>query len=391
MINVLARALDIAKELIAIPGYSELPEKESLVARKLCDILVANGVDAEMVEAAPGRYNVVAVYKGTGEGKNLLLCTHLDTVPAYEMPNAFVPEVRDGRLYGRGAVDVKDILGAMATVMITLAKEKPVLAGDVIFLGVADEESGSIGMRGAVSDPRVCSADFAVIGEPTELHVGVAHKGVEWFEAVFHGKATHGGTPEKGINAVYHATAVVDHMMRNLIPLLDARTHPLLGRATMNVGYFHGGTRPTIVPEECTVRWDRRILPSEPYEMVKEEFRRQLETVKQSMPQMDYEYRTILGDSDRRFPPLSTEPNDAAVVCAMDVVRRVTGQEPAIVGLPFWTDAALFPDHCGGPAIVLGPGNIAQAHSNCEYVPLNELEAAVRIYYELALAYCGKA
>ncbi|MEA4998977.1 MAG: M20 family metallopeptidase [Candidatus Limiplasma sp.] len=387
---MLDKTIEIAEELIAIPGCAELPEKETKVAEKLCAILRSGGVETELIHAASDRLNLLAVHRGTGGGRSLLLCTHLDTVPAYEMVDAFAPAVRDGRLYGRGAVDVKDILAAMAVVMLRLAREKTKLAGDVLFLAVADEESGSMGMRHAVRDPRVIGADFAIIGEPSGLDIGIAHKGVAWFEAVFHGKATHGGSPEKGVNAVYHAMHFVNLLTNEMIPELDNRIDPLLGRATMNVGVVRGGTRPTIVPDTCTVQWDRRILPAENYAGVSSEYLALLERLKAEDPQVKYDFSALLGNEKRPFPPLSTLPDDPCVQRTVRAAHTVLGREPRLAGLSFWTDAALFSATCGKPAVVFGPGSIEQAHSNNEYVPLCELEKAVCFYYDMAAAFCGR-
>ena len=382
--------LTIAKALISVPGFAELPEKEGNTARKLMEYLDRDGLETRIAEAAPGRYNVICRYPGTGGGRTLVLCTHLDTVPAGGMADAFIPVVRDGRLYGRGAVDVKDILAAMAVAMQRLAKAHTRLAGDVIFLAVADEESGSAGMRSAVKDPVIAQADLAVVGEPTDLEIGIAHKGVEWVEVVFQGIATHGANPEKGINAVYHANRFVSMLTGFLIPRLHKRVDPLLGPSTLNVGYFHGGTRPTIVPDECTVRFDRRYLPSENIAAVLDEIESVLDEMKREDPSLRCGMHTILGDKSRRFPPLSVSGDDPCVQTVRDTARAVLGREVGYIGLPFWTDAALMPAFCGKPAVVIGPGNVRQAHSNEEYVDLAELEKAGELYYRIALAFCEK-
>ena len=382
--------LTIAKELISIPGFAELPEKEGNTARKLMEYLDRDGLETRLEEAVPGRCNVICRYPGTGDGRTLVFCTHLDTVPAGGMTDAFVPVVRNGRLYGRGAVDVKDILAAMAVTMQRLAEAHTRLAGDVIFLAVADEESGSAGMRSAVGDHMIAQADLAVIGEPTGLEIGIAHKGVEWIEVVFQGLATHGSSPDKGINAVYHASRFVSVLTGCLIPQLNQRVDPLLGPSTLNVGYFHGGTRPTIVPDECTVRFDRRYLPSENIASVLDEIESVLNDMRREDPSVSCRMRTVLGDRGKRFPPLSVSGDDPCVQIVRDTARAVLGCEAGYIGLPFWTDAALMPAFCGKPAVVIGPGDVRQAHSNEEYVELAELERAGELYHRIALAFCEK-
>lgn len=378
----------LAEELIRIPGYAELPEKEIHTARYLWGQLSGAGLDARTVNIGEGRVNVECTLKGTGGGKNLLLCTHLDTVPAYEMPDAFIPRTKDGKLYGRGAVDVKGILAAMAFAMKRVKEERRILRGTVLFLGVADEESGSLGMRAAM-DSCAREYDVAVIGEATDLKLGIAHKGVAWIEVAFRGVSTHGSTPEAGVNAVYHASALLEKVRKELIPLLDKRQHPFLGRSTINPGYISGGTRPTIVPDRCVIQFDRRLLPGEDSGQAVKEIRGLLEQVKESMPELDYEIRILLGDEEKPFPPMSTEKDSEAVLTLAGSVEKVTGEAAETIGLPFWTDGALFSHKLGRPVVVFGPGSIKQAHSDCEYVDISQLEMSSEVYYQMILDVCS--
>ena len=380
--------IGIAKRLIGIPGYVELEKKEADVAICLKDILDGYGLDARLMPVPGNRYNVYCSYGKGSSGKTLLLTTHLDTVPGYEMKNAFEPYIKDGRLYGRGAVDVKGILAAMTMAMKRLKQENVKLNGKAIFLGVADEESGSAGMRTAVQNDLI-HADLAVIGEPTDLNLGIAHKGVMWIEVVFYGKSTHGGSPELGKNAIYYASSFIERVKNLLIPELNTRNHGLLGRSTINIGTIQGGTRPTIVPDQCTIQFDRRLIPGESISEAILEIDRILNGLSVGNEGFRYGMNVLLGNTDQPFPVLNTDHNDPSVKIIGQSISAVLQKEINEVGLPFWTDAALFQYVTGKPAVIFGPGRIEQAHSDNEYVETEDLQKASDIYYQMIMDYCA--
>lgn len=369
----------LAKQLIAVPGYVELPEKETKTAEALYQELCAMNLPAELVNYN-GRFNVSCEYQGKRPGPVVVLCTHLDTVPPYEMKDPFRARIEDGKLYGRGAVDVRGILAAMSMVMKKLFAEQPEICGKVRFLAVSDEESGSYGMRQALKHGY--DADLTIVGEPTELRIGAAHKGVAWLQIDFKGQAAHGSVPEEGHNAVYDGVRFVNYLLSDTIPeLKQHRRHPLLGTASVNVGKMYGGTRPTIVPEFCRIQMDRRLVPGEDAFSALEEIK--IAAKKAIGETADFEAGIILGDREHSFPPLDSTPYETVLECMQDVMEEVTGSRAPCIGLPFWTDAALPGYYTGKPAMVIGPGNIAQAHSNNEYVDIRQLEQSARIYYSM--------
>lgn len=385
MSNVSDDVIELTKRFISIPGYVELPEKETKVAEALYKELCDRGMQARLINHN-GRYNVICEYDSGIPGPIIVLCTHLDTVPPYEMENAFCGKILAGRLYGRGAVDVKGILAAMTLVMEKLFQEKPDIFGKVKFLAVSDEESGSYGIRQEFESG--FDADVVIVGEPTEFQLGVAHKGVAWIQTEFHGKAAHGSVPEKGHNAIYDANDFINLIKKRLIPeLKQNKTHPLLGAATINVGRIDGGTRPTIVPEKCIVQIDRRMVPGETVQDTVDEIR---DIIKEAgYATKNVHTRIILGDARHPFPPLDSSSKKNIIDCIRSAVAETTGKETECVGLPFWTDAALAEYYTGKPAFVIGPGNIARAHSNNEYVELEQLEQSVHVYYSIVKAIGG--
>lgn len=372
--------LELTKEFIAVEGHQEHPVFEEDVARKVADTLRAAGIPCEMIEAAPHRHNVKAVLKGSGGGKALVLNTHLDTIPAYNMADAFTPRVVDGRVYGRGACDVRGALACLCLAMISLKREEP-LRGDVIFLATCDEESGSLGARAALRGLR---ADAAVVCEPTGLSVAVAHKGVMWYNADFSGTAAHGGSPDDGHNAVYDAARFVGRLENFDQNILRQRVHPLAGRSTLNVGTIRGGSRHTVVPARCAVEFERRWLPGEKQEDVAAELQGILSEDKRAAAGL----RCVLGGEDAPFPSMEIDGGHPVVRAAVSARAQVLGGEAALTGAPFWTEAALFSGLAGIPAAVIGPGHGAQAHSDREYVEIKQLEAAWRIYVRLAVEFC---
>jgi len=375
---------EIASKLIKTPGHNELDDYERHTALKLAELLRQNGVDCDTPEAAPGRLNVAARIKG-GAGPRLLLTTHLDTIPPGGMAGAYNPAVDGGRLYGRGAVDVKGTLASMAAVMIHLKEQNITPPGDVMFVGVAGEESGSVGMRALVSSDG-WRPDIAVIGEPTGLQVCAAHNGIIWAEVEFFGKATHGSKPENGINAVYKAIDFIHAIRGELLPKLAERSHPLTGVSTLNIGMIKGGTRPTVVPASCTVGFDRRFIPSETREGVADELKGVLEELRRNDPDFRYEFRITMGGGDEALPPLDTRADSPVVKTVLGAVARVVRKQPVVKGMAGWTDAALANAAWKVPAVIIGPGDITQAHSDDEYVELSQLFDSYRLYLEFALS-----
>ena len=378
--------LELAGRLIAVPGYTELPEKETKVAETLCAALREMGLPAQLRDY-DGRYNVVCTVQSGRSGPHMVLCTHLDTVPPYEMEEPFHARVKDGRLYGRGAVDVRGTLAAMSVALRRIAQQKQTLCGAVSLLAVSDEESGSFGMRQEVA--RGFVGDVTVVGEPTELKLGVAHKGVCWHKVEFFGKSAHGSVPESGHSSILDAVEFIRLIETQLEPELKRRAHPLLSHATVNIGKITGGTRPTIVPERCELQIDRRLVPGESAESTGAEFQALLETLRLRTQGFHAEQKVLLGGADKPFPPLDSSAETELIERLRRAGTPVLGKELECVGFPFWTDAALAAYGTGKPAFVCGPGSIVQAHANDEYVELRQLEQAAELYYHMALAVCG--
>jgi acetylornithine deacetylase/succinyl-diaminopimelate desuccinylase-like protein len=425
-----AELVDLAARLVRIPSHPGVPRREEGVARELAAYLAGHGIAAEPVEVAPGRPNLLAALEAGEPGRRLLLCGHTDTVPL----NAGQPgvglsgEVRDGRLHGRGAVDMKGALAAMAAALVALRRGGALAAGAVTLAAVVDEEMAGLGAehlvagwlagRAAGGSARGSAApDAAIVGEPTGNRPCLGHKGLEWLEVTFTGRAAHGGTPERGVNAIAAAARFVHLVETDLAPRLAARAHPLLGPPTINFGTVAGGDQPSTVAARCALALDRRLVPGESCGSAVAELTELLARVEAAMPGLSTAVRRLPGGAGALERRAFATPSDAPIARAVAAARRAVGTAdgaggaevargpdgaaapraeeaaagppgPAFGAFPAWTDGGLFAGHAGVPTVILGPGDLALAHSPGEAVAVAELVEAARLYAAAALAFC---
>jgi acetylornithine deacetylase/succinyl-diaminopimelate desuccinylase len=397
--------LRITSDLLAIESHRFAPGHETPAATHIRDLLRAEGIEAELREVRDGRCNVIATLKGEGNGPSLMFNGHTDTVPPGDMPHPFEPRVIDGKLFARGACDMKAGLAAQLYAMIGLKRAGVRLTGDLIFTGViAEEDSTSLGTLDIVQNGPL--PDMVVVAEPSDLEVIVAHKGFDYYRIEIEGLSAHSSAPHNGVSAIYAAGRVVTAIEERLIQRNLARSHPLLGSASLNVGAITGyarneagtvlrqgpGVKPpgATVPDTCIIYLDRRRIPGETLEMVKAEIDGWLAELKQEMPGLKAEaHFTPACPELPSHPPLDTDPGHPLVRECVRFSRSIAGVEAGATGVPFWSDAALFNDMKGIPAIVFGPGSISVAHSDKEFVPVDELLEATRINASLALSLLG--
>lgn len=382
---------DLLIQLIAIESHSEVLGQEMRLAVYMQQWFHDQGIECQIQEAIPGRPNLIARLVGSGGGKSLLLNGHLDTVPPYDMSNPFQARQIGDRLYGRGSVDMKGALAAMMMTLAAIHRSDTSLDGDVIFAATAGEETYSPGAYHLARSG--FRADYAIVGEPTGMKVGIAHKGVAWFEADFVGRSVHGSVPEQGVNAIYRASRWINYIQDHYLPELKLRHHPLLGSPSLNIGMIQGGTRPVIVPNQCAIGFERRLLPGESAESALAELELTLEAVRQEHPGFDGNIR--ISDNFHGVPhgPMGTSADSLLVKTMLEAFQTEFAAEAAEgsdpIGLQFWTDGALLQEACP-EIIVCGPGNIEQAHSNEEYIELGQLHSAYRMYVQAALALAGQ-
>ncbi len=372
--------VDLLREFVSVPSVNPAyPDGtgEGELARRVADYLRDLGAEVRLVEVLPGRPNVVA--EVGREGPRLLLSAHLDTVQTVGMTvPPFAGEVQEGRLFGRGACDTKASLAAML-VGLREAVRSGQLRCRVLFAALVDEEVGFAGSRALAASG--LQLDGAVFGEPTDLRLVTSHKGVLRFYVRTTGRAAHSATPHLGVNAI--------EGMARILPLLSQVPeprphHPVLGAPTVCVTEIQGGTGRNTVPDRCQVHVDRRLLPQEDGETV---WRSLQELVLSSQEAASFP-GAVEFDPPYLLAPGMETPQDAWVLRALAQAVRAVAGDAVQVGAPYGTDAGHVAQ-TGVPCVVFGPGSAAEAHTASESVPLDQLDAATRIFYELLTGCAG--
>ena len=346
------------------------------MAAFLANVLEDWGFAVTLSEVEPGRANVLARIGPTGVSP-LVLNGHLDVVGTDGMTHPpFVPEVRDGNLYARGASDMKGGIAAMC-VAAARAAERHALGHEVLIAAVCDEEFASIGTQALLAEG--LRATGAVITEPTRMAVVPAHKGFAWLTVTVHGRAAHGSRYDVGVDANRLAARFLMALDAFERETLTTRTHPLLGRASVHAPIIGGGTGWSTYADQCTVKLERRTLPGEQAVQVEAEIQSLLDALRADDPH--FRATCELGGAQ---PPLET-PATHALVTSLVRACRTHGAPGHIDGLSCWTDAALFAA-AGIPAVCFGPGDIARAHSATEWVEVAQLEQATDVLETLLTA-----
>jgi acetylornithine deacetylase len=350
---------------------------EAEIAAFIANWLERAGLEVKVIDSAAGRPNVIAIARGTGGGKTLMLNGHMDTVDKGEMVNPHTPHIEGSRMYGRGAYDMK---GGLAACMVAAANAaERTLRGDVIVTAVADEEYASIGTAEVA---RHYHAEGAIVAEFTELQVILAHKGFVWFDVESIGRAAHGSRPDLGVDAIAHMGRVLVELEALGQTLREEPTHPLLGSGSVHASLIRGGRELSSYPDRCTLSIERRTLPAESPESVEAALLGIVERLEDADPSFQAVIRRGL---DRA--PLET-PEEAEITRAVQgAATKVLGHPAPIAGVPFWTDAALL-SAAGIPSLLFGPAG-AGAHAAEEWVDLDSVEACARVYLETAMEFCG--
>lgn len=334
-------------------------------------------LDVELVEVAPGRPNVVGVLQGREPGRTLLLCGHLDTVGVEGMEAPFTPIEREGRLYGRGAQDMKGGLAAIAGAARAVASSGRFTRGRLVVAGVIDEEYASVGADALVAEWR---ADAAVVTEPTGLELAVAHKGFVWIEAETKGRAAHGSRPEDGRDAIMRMGRVIAALEQLNRELRTRSPHPLVGTASLHTSMIDGGREWSSYPDACRLRLERRTLSGETADNALSEVTSTL----QALRDVDAEFE---GDAHVVFARPSYEiDRRAEIVQSLMSAAEGSGLDATPKGVSFWTDAAIL-GGAGIPTVVFGPGG-AGLHGACEHVMISDVLTCRDVLVRLAEQFC---
>ena len=353
--------LDLLQHLVAF----RTDVTEAAQAAWLQTLTTGWGGSARVEEVLPGRVNFLATFPGRDSSRAILFEAHGDTVGG-ETPSRL--DAAAGFLYGRGACDTKGSLAAILFAVQRVMQEQGRPTITVHVAATCKEESGCEGVRALLASG--FRADMAVVGEPTRLTIIRAHKGAWRCRIITRGVAAHSSTPDRGVNAIYRMRRVLEILEQYYPPALAAIRDPLLGSPTMSVGTIHGGAAVNVVPDQCEIDVDWRIVPG----------------------QRDTE---LLADLQARLPeaeiipcesyPAFREADDSPVVAlAQRACTDVLGR-PAPLGAVPWAANAGFLREVGIPCVIVGPGDIAQAHTAGEFVSLQQVEQAADIYRRMML------
>lgn len=367
-------ALELTQELIKIDSCNP-PGGEAQVVEFLSPLLAEAGYELTLDEFAPGRPSLIAS-QSWGPEPPLCFSGHLDTVPLGSEAwnhNPLEAQIEEGRLYGRGASDMKSGIAAMVVAARCLAAAKPSRSGLVLALSAA-EETGCEGSFHLAKHPEVLGGAAAVlVGEPTANRPLLGHKGALWLRVSWQGKAAHGSMPHLGDNAAIKAA-------RGALALHEhdfgVSPHPYLGAATLNLGIISGGHKVNIVPDRAEVRADLRTLPGQSHDKM-------AAAVAALLPEAQIER---FKDAEAIW----SEPDDPWVSSVFAIAAKYLGEPPQPAGAPYFTDGSALKGALGGaPTVLLGPGQAETAHTVDEWCLAGDIQTAAEMYLDIARAWCG--
>jgi acetylornithine deacetylase len=374
-------AVSLLRDLVAInsvnPTLVSGAPGEAAVADAIAAALKGAGLDVERQEVAPGRPNVIGILEGRRPGRALMFCGHTDTVGVAGMEAPFDPVIRDGRVYGRGAQDMKAGVAAMIDAARSIAARGGLERGRLVIAAVVDEEHSSIGADALVTR---YSADAAVVTEPTDLAIAIAHKGFAWLEVVVDGRAAHGSRPREGQDAILRLGRVLVELEALDRALQQRRPHPLVGTSSLHASLVEGGRELSSYPDRAALQMERRTLPGETAGDALAEVQRILDAAAASDA-------TFRGRAALMFSRPGYQIADGHALPALlgDAARRA-GVAAPLVGASFWADSAVL-GHAGIPSVLFGPRG-AGLHSTEEYVEAADVAVCRDILVDLVWTFC---
>jgi acetylornithine deacetylase len=376
----LDRALQLLKQLIAVdsinPSLVPGAAGEAAVARTIAEAMRGIGLTVETQDVAPGRPNVVGTLQGRMPGRSLMFCGHIDTVGVAGMKAPFDPVESNGRIYGRGSQDMKSGVAAMIDAARVIAESGGLAAGQLVIACVVDEEHASIGADALVTRWR---ADAAVVTEPTDLQVAIAHKGFEWVEIETEGRAAHGSRPREGRDAIRLMARVLTGLDAIDRDLQSRASHGLLGTASLHASLIEGGRELSSYPDRCHLQMERRTIPGEAPGVAAREVDDLLSRLRAEDPDFRAASKGMFARSPYEIAANHELPQ------AMLRAHAAPGT-PAPIGMSFWTDAAILGD-AGIPSILFGPSG-AGLHSVEEWVDTRSVLACRDALVALSRDWC---
>ena len=377
---ITATLTDLVRTKSINPAFANgEPSNEREIATRIAAMMRALGMEITEYEPEPGRVSVVGRLRGTGGGRSLLLYGHIDTVGVAAMPEPFSATVRDGKLYGRGAYDMKGGVTACLATVKALRDAGVKLRGDVLIACVADEEVASIGMAEVLRHVRT---DAAVVTEATELRVCLAHRGFSWIEVETLGVAAHGSRFDLGIDANMRMGRFLARLDRLEQELRARPRHPLVGPPSLHAAVLRGGTGTSTYADHCRLEIERRTVPGETEDQVLAEIRALTDALAAEDATFKAGVRAML--TRESFEVDRNAPIVGAVLAA---ATSVLGTKPEVIGEPYWMDAALL-SAVGIDTVVIGPVG-AGAHALEEWVSLDSIAKLTEILARATTEFCS--
>jgi len=352
---------------------------EAEIAGYIGEWMESLGLETRLYDVEPGRPNVVGVLKGAGGGRSLILNGHTDTVGVnYFEGDPFNPVVRDGRLHGRGSIDMKGGLAATMAAVKALVDSGAQLRGDVTLAAVCDEEYTSIGTEALM---REYSADAAIVGESTGGQVLVAHKGFAWVDVVTRGLAAHGSSFKVGVDAIAKMGQVLIGL-EALGQLLLDEAHLLVGPGSVHASIIEGGSELSTYPAHCKLRLERRLIPGESQSTVEKEMGDMLQSIGEGDPKFRADHRVTFYRA-----PMEVSPEEPICKALVEGSIKVLGFKPLFTGGSGWLDTQIMTEK-GIPSVSYGPTGVG-AHAKEEWVDLKSVLDAAKVQEYAVKAFCG--
>jgi len=379
-LNQLERLLyDLVSINSTNPEYSKNAAGEKDIGDFIFDYFKKNKIDCIKEKVAKNRNNIVAKIDGSKSKHTILMHSHMDTVYLENMD--FTPRIMNDKIFGPGSADDKASLAAMINLIIDFSKNKNGINPTVFFIAAVGEESGHAGIRKFIKDFEndLKKLNFSIIGEPTNLNIGIKHKGVLRLKINTMGKSAHGSTPQDGINAIYNMEKLINKLRKKLVLDYSKKNNNNLDNPTINIGIINGGTAFNIVPDFCSIEVDRRVISGETFEYAINDFKKIIQELNEKEDNFFAEIEKPLDC----IPYLETDKNENFVKIAHKSALKFA-QNAEIVSLPYTTDGGFLSD-LKIPTIVLGPGDIKVCHQKDEHISFNQLNLALGIYKDIIL------
>jgi acetylornithine deacetylase len=377
--------IDLLKKLVSInsvnPSLVDGASGEGEIAQFIAEFMQDIGLKIHREEVEPGRPNVVGILEGSGKGPVLMLNGHMDTVGIDYMDiDPLDPVVKDGKLYGRGAYDMKAGLVAMLSAAKAIVDSKINLYGDLIVAAVCDEEYASIGTERLIEK---FVPDAAIITEPTELEIVIAHKGFAWIDIETYGVAAHGSMPQEGIDAIVNMGKVLVELENLQNGPLQKKSHELVGTPSIHSSIIKGGREPSTYPDHCKLQVERRLIPGEKRKDVEIEIQRIIDSISKTNPQFKGKFNITFMRG-----PMQISPQEKICQILSENIEKITGTSPKFVGRPYWLDSEIIWKK-GVPVAAFGPRG-GGAHSAIEYIELDSVDIVTKVLEQTIIQFCGQ-